>query len=93
MCEDQVCVEAPDPCDPNPCGPGAVSTPNGATCQCTCPSGFLGDPNVRCIQVKLFLCLMFLFQKLITIRFTKVVRCANLKILHLNIFTGRMSNR
>ena len=51
VCEDQICVEAPDPCDPSPCGPGAISTPNGQTCQCTCPSGFLGDPNVECIQV------------------------------------------
>ena len=55
VCEDQICVEAPDPCDPNPCGPGAEASSNGpgTTCQCTCPSGFLGDPYQKCIQVKL----------------------------------------
>ena len=52
VCEDQICVEAPDPCEPNPCGPGAEKAPNSAGgCTCTCPSGFLGDPNVKCIQV------------------------------------------
>ena len=56
VCEDQLCVEAPDPCDPTPCGPGAESTPSGNTCQCTCPSGFLGDPHVECIQVFLNSC-------------------------------------
>ena len=55
VCEDQICVEAPDPCDPNPCGPGAEASSGGpgTTCQCTCPSGFLGDPYQKCIQVKL----------------------------------------
>ena len=53
VCEDQICVEAPDPCEPNPCGPGAEASSNGpgTTCQCTCPSGFLGDPYQKCIQV------------------------------------------
>jgi len=52
VCEDQICVEAPDPCDPNPCGPGAEASSSGpgTTCQCTCPSGFLGDPYQKCIQ-------------------------------------------
>jgi hypothetical protein len=35
----------------NPCGPGAERAPNSSGgCTCTCPSGFLGDPNVKCIQ-------------------------------------------
>lgn len=51
VCEDQVCVEAPDPCDPNPCGPGAQCIPNssgGFTCEC--PSGSFGNPRVKCTQ-------------------------------------------
>jgi len=51
VCEDQVCVEAPDPCDPNPCGPGAQCIPNssgGFTCEC--PSGSFGNARVKCTQ-------------------------------------------
>ena len=29
VCLNQRCVEKPDPCDPNPCGPGAVCMTNG----------------------------------------------------------------
>ena len=28
ICQNQRCVEKPDPCDPSPCGPGAVCTVN-----------------------------------------------------------------
>jgi len=51
VCDDQVCVEAPDPCDPNPCGPGAECTPNGAGgFTCSCPPGSFGNARVKCTQ-------------------------------------------
>merc|ERR1719341_3125779 len=37
ICQSQRCVEKPDPCDPSPCGPGAVCTVN-----------FQGNPICRC---------------------------------------------
>jgi len=54
VCENQKCVEAPDPCNPSPCGPNAISRPSGvgrsARCTCTCPPGHFGDPNVSCTK-------------------------------------------
>lgn len=51
ICQNQKCVEAPDPCDPNPCGPGAICTPQGISgFTCKCPSGSFGDPKVSCTQ-------------------------------------------
>ena len=29
VCDNQRCIEKPDPCNPSPCGPGAVCTTNG----------------------------------------------------------------
>ena len=37
-----------DPCDPNPCGPGAIPRQVGDECQCTCPPGLFGDPYREC---------------------------------------------
>ena len=42
------CKEKPDPCDPNPCGPGADCVPTGDTATCRCPAGYKGDPFVQC---------------------------------------------
>jgi len=51
ICQNQKCVEAPDPCDPNPCGPGAICTPQGISgFTCKCPSGSFGDPKISCTQ-------------------------------------------
>jgi len=56
VCEEQVCVEAPDPCNPNPCGPGAECNPvnprggGKATFICKCPAGSFGNPKVKCTQ-------------------------------------------
>jgi len=51
ICQNQKCVEAPDPCDPNPCGPGAECTPNGISgFTCKCPSGSFGDPRQKCTK-------------------------------------------
>jgi len=47
ICENQKCVEEPDPCDPNPCGPGAICNPDGS---CKCPPGSFGDPRQKCTQ-------------------------------------------
>ena len=55
ICQNQKCVEAPDPCDPNPCGPGAECTPNGISgFTCKCPSGSFGDPRQKCTKVSIF---------------------------------------
>lgn len=48
ICSQQRCVERPDPCQPSPCGTGALSTPSGSTCSCSCPLGTVGDPNKAC---------------------------------------------
>ena len=48
ICHQQKCIEKPDPCDPNPCGPGADARPQGDTCQCTCPPGTVGDGQTGC---------------------------------------------
>ena len=37
-----------DPCDPNPCGAGALARPSGDICICSCPPGLQGDPYVEC---------------------------------------------
>ena len=56
ICDNQKCVEEPDPCNPTPCGAGAISTPEGPpgskTCACTCPAGSFGDPRQKCTQVR-----------------------------------------
>ena len=50
ICSQQKCVEKPDPCQPNPCGAGAVPRVQGDTCQCECPPGTLGDGYSDCIR-------------------------------------------
>ena len=50
ICSQQKCVEKPDPCQPNPCGAGAVPRVKGDTCQCECPPGTLGDGYSDCIR-------------------------------------------
>jgi len=50
ICTNQKCVEKPDPCDPNPCGPGAIATSLEDTCDCKCPAGSFGDPRQKCTQ-------------------------------------------
>jgi len=50
ICDNQKCVEKPDPCDPNPCGGGAIATTIGDSCDCKCPSGSFGDPYQKCTQ-------------------------------------------
>ena len=37
-----------DPCDPNPCGPGAIPRQVGDECECSCPPGLFGDPYREC---------------------------------------------
>jgi hypothetical protein len=62
ICTNQQCVEAPDPCDPNPCGPNAICTPQGISgSTCKCPSGFFGDARVKCTQVRSSQELIFIF--------------------------------
>ena len=48
VCRDQRCVERPDPCQPSPCGPGAVATRAGDTCECACPPGTVGGGYTGC---------------------------------------------
>merc|ERR1712083_957178 len=50
VCRQQKCVEKPDPCNPNPCGPGAVPLQQGDSCSCECPAGTVGDPYQGCIR-------------------------------------------
>ena len=37
-----------DPCNPNPCGSGAIATEVGDDCVCSCPPEYQGDPYVEC---------------------------------------------
>ena len=37
-----------DPCDPNPCGTGAVCEVAEGNALCSCPQGMTGDPLVEC---------------------------------------------
>ena len=37
-----------DPCDPNPCGVGAITRRVGDDCECSCPPEYQGDPYVEC---------------------------------------------
>jgi len=51
ICQNQKCIEAPDPCVTNPCGTNAICTPKGFDDRtCKCPPGHFGDPNVNCIK-------------------------------------------
>jgi len=50
VCRQQKCVPRPDPCSPNPCGPGAVPIDQGDSCSCECPAGTVGDPYQGCIR-------------------------------------------
>jgi len=46
VCQTQRCVEKPDPCDPSPCGPGAVCTVNIAGNPiCRCEPGLIPKPD------------------------------------------------
>jgi len=46
ICQNQKCVEKPDPCDPSPCGPGAVCTINfGGNPICRCEPGLIPKPD------------------------------------------------
>ena len=47
--------ERNDPCDPNPCGPGAECVPAGERATCKCPPGYKGDPFVSCRYNTLYL--------------------------------------
>jgi len=46
VCENQKCIPRPDPCDPSPCGPGAICTvgPNGNPI-CRCEPGLIPNPD------------------------------------------------
>ena len=37
-----------DPCDPNPCGTGAVCEVAEGKALCSCSQGMTGDPLVKC---------------------------------------------
>jgi len=46
VCQNQRCVEKPDPCNPSPCGPGAVCTVNfGGNPICRCEPGLVPKPD------------------------------------------------
>jgi len=46
ICQNQKCVEKPDPCVPSPCGPGAVCTINfGGNPICRCEPGLIPKPD------------------------------------------------
>merc|ERR1712079_111892 len=46
ICQNQKRVEKPDPCDPSPCGPGAVCTINfGGNPICRCEPGLIPKPD------------------------------------------------
>ena len=68
ICQNQKCVERPDPCNPNPCGPNAICMPQGLTGQftCKCPPGFIGDARTSCIKVgkKIASFCMYMYQTL-----------------------------
>ena len=46
VCESQKCIPRPDPCDPSPCGPGAICTvgPSGNPI-CRCEPGLIPNPD------------------------------------------------
>ena len=44
----------PDPCDPNPCGAGAVCDSKTGNALCSCPKGRTGDPLLRCGKLARF---------------------------------------
>lgn len=46
VCEQQKCIPRPDPCDPSPCGPGAICTvgPSGNPI-CRCEPGLIPNPD------------------------------------------------
>ena len=48
ICSQQKCIEKPDPCQPSPCGQGALAQTRGDTCECTCPPGTIGDGYTGC---------------------------------------------
>ncbi len=46
ICQSQRCVERPDPCDPSPCGPGAICTVNfNGNPICRCEPGLIPKPD------------------------------------------------
>jgi len=46
VCTNQKCVERPDPCNPSPCGPGAICTVNfGGNPICRCEAGLIPKPD------------------------------------------------
>jgi len=46
VCQDQQCVPRPDPCDPSPCGPGAVCQLTGSgNAICRCSPGLIPNPD------------------------------------------------
>merc|ERR1712080_191751 len=46
ICQDQQCVPRPDPCDPSPCGPGAVCMLTGSgNAICRCSPGLIPNPD------------------------------------------------
>merc|ERR1711962_861768 len=46
VCQNQRCVEEPDPCQPNPCGPGALCSVTGnGNAICRCAPGLIPKPD------------------------------------------------
>ena len=46
ICQNQKCVEEPDPCDPSPCGPGAeCSLTRSGNAICRCQPGLIPNPD------------------------------------------------
>ncbi|XP_040568316.1 zonadhesin [Lepeophtheirus salmonis] len=53
ICNNTKCVIEPDPCQPSPCGIGALCTKTGRSLgfYCDCPEKYFGDPNVECKKI------------------------------------------
>ena len=46
ICQSQRCIVKPDPCDPNPCGPGAECSVTGTgNAICRCQTGLIPNPD------------------------------------------------
>lgn len=46
VCQNQRCIEKPDPCDPSPCGPGAQCSVTGnGNAICRCQPGLIPNPD------------------------------------------------
>ena len=46
ICKNQTCIKRPDPCDPSPCGPGAICTVGPSVNPvCRCEPGLIPKPD------------------------------------------------